>query len=176
VKKITIKNESETFHLSYPNKEVRESFLTHLFREYTQKKMTPSTRIIERINEAVQNDDMNRFVQEIKSLFASIPHNIFIGEREAYYHSIIYLVLSLNGAAVKAEDPTNIGRIDAVVESGNKIYIMEFKIGSEQEALEQIKEKKYYEKYQGKGKEIVLMGVGFDPEKRNISNYLLESL
>jgi hypothetical protein len=53
---------------------------------------------------------------------------------------------------------------------------MEFKMGSEQEALEQIKEKKYYEKYLGKGKEIVLMGIGFDPEKRNINNYLLESL
>jgi hypothetical protein len=26
------------------------------------------------------------------------------------------------------------------------------------------------------GKEIVLMGIGFDPEKRDIGNYLLESL
>jgi hypothetical protein len=26
------------------------------------------------------------------------------------------------------------------------------------------------------GKDIVLMGIGFDPEKRNIGNYLLESL
>jgi uncharacterized membrane-anchored protein len=39
-----------------------------------------------------------------------------------------------------------------------------------------IKEMKYYEKYLNKGKEIVLMGIGFDPEKRNIGNYLLESL
>jgi hypothetical protein len=176
VKKITIKNESETYHLSYPNKEVRESFLTHLFGAYTQKKMTLGTRVLGQINEAMEADDMDRFVQEIKSLFASIPYHIFIGDREAYYHSIIYLLLSLNGAAVKAEDPTNIGRIDAVFETGKKIYIMEFKIGSEQEALEQIKEMKYYEKYLNSGKEIVLMGIGFDPEKRNIGNYLLESL
>jgi hypothetical protein len=53
---------------------------------------------------------------------------------------------------------------------------MEFKMGSEQEALAQIKEKKYYEKYPGKGKEIVLLGIGFDAEKRNIGNYLLENL
>ncbi len=79
----------------------------------------------------------------------------------------------MNGAEIKPEDPTNSGRIDAVVETGNKIYIMEFKMGSEQTALEQIKEKKYYEKYQGSEKEIVLMGIGFDPEKRNIGNYLL---
>lgn len=55
---------------------------------------------------------------------------------------------------------------------------MEFKVGKEkeQEALEQIKEMKYYEKYLGKGKETVLMGIGFDPEERNIGNYLLETL
>jgi hypothetical protein len=176
VKKITVKGEKETYHLSYPNQEVRDSFLTHLFDEYTQKKMTFSTRVLEQINESLEADDMDRFVQELKTLFASIPQPIFIDGREAYYHSVIYLVLRLNGAEVRAEDPTNMGRIDAVVETGKKIYIMEFKMGSEREALEQIKEKKYYEKYLGKGKEIVLMGIGFDPEKRNIGNYLLESV
>jgi hypothetical protein len=175
VKKITVKGEKETYHLSYPNQEVRDSFLTHLFDEYTQKKMTFSTRVLEQINESLEADDMDRFVQELKTLFASIPQPIFIDGREAYYHSVIYLVLRLNGAEVRAEDPTNMGRIDAVVETGKKIYIMEFKMGSEQKALDQIKEKKYYEKYLGKGKEVVLMGVGFDPGERNIGNYLLES-
>jgi hypothetical protein len=178
IKKITTKGriKIKTYHLSYPNQEVRDSFLSHLLGEYTRKDLSVGARLLERINEAVEAGDVDRFVQQIKSLFASIPYHIFIGEREAYYHSIIYLVLSLNGAAVKTEDPTNIGRIDAVLETRNKIYIMEFKVGSEQEALGQIKEMKYYEKYLGKGKEIVLMGIGFDPEKRNIGNYLLESL
>jgi hypothetical protein len=178
VKKITIKDENETYYLSYPNKEVQDSFLTHLFREYTQKKMNFSTRVLNRISEALAADDPDRFIQEIKSLFASIPYHIFIGEREAYYHSIIYLVLKLNGADVRCEDPTNIGRIDAVLETGNKIYIMEFKVGKEsaQEALEQIKKMKYYEKYLGKGEKIVLMGIGFSPEERNLDTYLVEIL
>ena len=175
IKKITIKNHVETFHLSYPNQEVRGSFLTHLFGEYSQKDMGFGTRLLERISEAVQVGDMDRFIQEIKSLFASIPYHIFIGEREAYYHSLIYLILRLSGAEVRCEDPTNTGRIDAVLETAKKIYIMEFKMGSEQEALAQIKEMKYYEKYLGRGKEIVLLGIGFDPGKRNIGTYLLGS-
>jgi hypothetical protein len=85
-------------------------------------------------------------------------------------------VLSLTGAAVTCEDPTNTGRIDAVLETKNKIYILEFKMGSEQDAMQQIKEMAYYETYRGSGKEIMLMGIGFNPEKRNIGNYLLESL
>jgi hypothetical protein len=34
---------------------------------------------------------------------------------------------------------------------------------------------KYHEKYLDRGKEIILLGIGFDPEKRNIGNYVLES-
>jgi hypothetical protein len=38
IKKITTRGliKARTYHLSYPNQEVRESFLTHLFGEYTQ--------------------------------------------------------------------------------------------------------------------------------------------
>ena len=176
IKKITIENRKETFHLSYPNKEVRDSFLTFLFREFSRKDMSFNSRFLERINELVGADDLEGFLREIKSLFASIPSHIFIGDREAYYHSIIYLILKLAGAEVRCEDITNTGRIDAVLETGNKIYIMEFKLGSENEALKQIKEMKYYEKYLAEGKEIVLLGVGFDLKQRNIGNYLTETL
>ena len=172
VKKIIIKDHVETFHLSYPNLEVRDSFLTHLLGEYMKKDINVGTRLMERISEAAATDDIDRFIREIKSLFASIPYHIFIEEREAYYHSLIYLILRLSGADVRCEDPTNIGRVDAVLETAKKIYIMEFKVGSEREALEQIKEMKYHEKYLGRGKEIILLGIGFDPGKRNIGNYL----
>jgi len=175
VKKITVEDLVETYHLSYPNQEVRDSFLSHLFVEYTRKDIDFGTRLLERLRNAVKAGDIDGFIQEIKSLLASIPYRIFMGKREAYYHSLIYLILKLSGASVRCEDPTNLGRIDAVVETGNKIYIMEFKMGSEQEALAQIKEMKYYEKYLNSGKEIVLLGIGFDAGKRNIGNYLLGS-
>ncbi len=38
-----------------------------------------------------------------------------------------------------------------------------------------VRRMKYYEKYRGKGKEVVLVGIGFYPEKRNIGDYLQES-
>lgn len=176
IKEVTTENKEKTYHLSYPNREVRDSLLNFLFGEYTQKDLSQGTRSLERIKKAIAVDDVERFVREIKSLFASIPYHIFIGDREAYYHSVLYLILRLTGAAVGSEEPTNIGRIDAVLETEKSIYIMEFKLGSAKEALEQIKDKKYYEKYQGSGKDILLLGIGFDPEKRNIGDYLLERL
>jgi len=178
IKKITSQGitDDKTYHLSYPNKEVRDSFLTYLLGAFSQKDMSFNSRFLERINELVKAGDMDGFIRESKSLFASIPYNIFIKDKEAYYHSIIYLILKLAGADVRCEEPTNNGRIDAVLETASKIFIMEFKMGSEHEALDQIREMKYYEKYLAGGKEIVIMGVGFDVQQRNIGNYLLEAI
>ena len=174
IKEIQTKKDKKKYLLTYPNKEVRDSFMTYLFREYTRKDLEQSTLLLERISEAVDADDLERFMQEIKSLFASIPYHIFIGEKEAYYHTVIYIILKLCGARIIVEDPTNIGRIDAVVETEKRIYILEFKVGSEHDALAQIKTMNYHEKYLNRGKEIVLMGIGFDPQKRNIKDYVLE--
>jgi PD-(D/E)XK nuclease superfamily len=74
---------------------------------------------------------------------------------------------------IKAEVTTNKGRIDTVIEIEDRIYIIEFKLnGSKEEALQQIKDKKYAQKYQNAGKEIVLLGVEFDQKERNIGAWV----
>ena len=76
------------------------------------------------------------------------------------------------GFKIRTEVKKNIGRVDAVVES-NSIYIFEFKLsGTKEEALAQIKNKKYYEKYLDKGKDIYLVGVEF--KDRNIGDFIIE--
>ena len=49
---------------------------------------------------------------------------------------------------------------------------MEFKLGTAQKALEQIEEKHYYEKYLSSNQQIILIGVGFDVQEKNIKDYL----
>jgi len=73
---------------------------------------------------------------------------------------------------VEAEVKTNKGGIDAVI-IDKDIYIFEFKFnGDKERALNQIKEKKYFEKYQGKGKKIYLFGVEFID--RNVGKWVVE--
>lgn len=176
IKKITVKDDENRYHLDYPNREVRQSFLKNLFREFTRQDGAFSSRMLERISEKVKADDLEGLLQETKSVFAAIPYHIFIDERESYYHTVVYLILKLSGARILSEDPTNLGRMDAVLETEKRIYIMEFKMGSEQEALAQIKEKGYHEKYMNSGKEIILAGISFDPEKRNIGVWTTETI
>lgn len=64
---------------------------------------------------------------------------------------------------------------DAVMELEKRVYILEFKMGTAEEALSEIKEKRYFEKYQASGKEILLIGAGFSSETRNLTHYLIET-
>ncbi len=43
-----------------------------------------------------------------------------------------------------------------------------------QKALEQIKTKGYTEKYQAKGKKIVLIGIGFSSTEKNVTEFIWE--
>jgi hypothetical protein len=52
------------------------------------------------------------------------------------------------------------------------LYIFEFKInGADIAALQQIEEKKYYEKFLHDNKTIILVGAAFDTDTRNIDNW-----
>jgi hypothetical protein len=50
-------------------------------------------------------------------------------------------------------------------------YVTEFKLGTATEALEQIRKMRYAEKYAGSGKQIILLGIGFDADQRTIGSW-----
>jgi hypothetical protein len=58
----------------------------------------------------------------------------------------------------------------------NAIYIIEFKVDTKEGALQQIKEKKYYEKYLSYNKDIYIVGINFDTEQKNIDIFEWEKI
>ncbi len=136
-----------------------------------------------KIAEALENAELDQVKQNLYSFFASIPTDWYrkndIYQYEGFYASVIYALFTGSGLTTIAEDTTNKGKIDLTVISQEKVYIIEFKVieeSQEGKALEQIKEKKYYEKYQDKYKEIYLIGIEFSKEKRNIVNFEVEKV
>ena len=79
------------------------------------------------------------------------------------------------GLDIVGEDVTNKGQIDLTINVNNFIYILEFKVGIS-DALAQIKNKKYHEKYLNEKKDIYLVGINFDEEDRNISKFEWERI
>ena len=167
---------SSTYELSYPNKEVKDSFYKFLISEYTGVDKTLFLGIILRLKRALEENDIEEFILNLTSLYAEIPYDIFIDQREAYYHTVIYLVLRLLGLQTSVEVETNRGRIDAVVKLDKYIYIIEFKMGTAEEAIKQIEVKEYYQPYMNDGREIILLGVAFDKEKKNIKEWLVKTV
>lgn len=170
VKKIKESIEHEKFMVDYPNKDVRHSFLDHLMQNFSNE----NPRLIDYIIQALQNKEIDQALEYMKSIFASIPYNNFDYERESSYHTVIHVILFLILDNIGDQVQTNIGRIDQVIETDKYIYILEFKMEDAQNALAQIHEKRYYERYKIKNKQIILVGVSFSKEKRNINQWIVE--
>jgi len=175
---LTIKKivDIETIELDYPNYEVEKAFINAVAKAYIYG--DDSHTIGEYDAQAyLKEGDIEGFMEWLKRIYANVPYDITdrIRDKEQYYQTTAYLIFHLLGLRTGAEVRTNRGRIDIVVELENKVYIIEMKIGDNaQDALDQIKEKGYADRYKGSGREVILLGIGFDIESRNISDYLVE--
>ncbi len=175
---LTIKEydkETRLYTLGYPNFEVNNAFTERLIKTFSCLEPGMAEGYIVKLIRSLQSNDLENFFETLRIFFANIPYTIQL-KQEKYYQTIFYLIFSLLGLRIRAEVTTNRGRIDAVVELKKSVYIFEFKLfGTHQEALAQIKKKRYYEKYLDSGKKITLVGAAFDPEERNIGEHTEET-
>lgn len=177
----TIKNYdtiAREYRLGYPNKEVEIAFTKDVLRVFMeQDKQHVSTELIQ-LRKNLEKENLKTFFEQLRVFIADIPYTIRKArDEEQEYQLILYAILRCIGIRVSVEITTNRGRIDAVIELTDKIYVCEFKLnGTQEDALAQIKNKGYYEKYQKKGKTIICVGVAIDREKRNMGEYVAEKI
>jgi hypothetical protein len=161
--------------LGYPNHEIERSFSTWLARDFTNLSAPDFSSALHRIIHALDDGSIDDMLESLKVFFAGIPNDITL-KYEKYYQTIFFTVFKLIGAVVEAETSTNIGRIDAVVKTDTDIFIFEFKLhGTAQEALDQIRQKKYAQPYHNDNRRITLIGAAFDPNARNIGEWVTAS-
>ncbi len=184
---ITIKNVKRigprTFYLlSYPNLEVKMSFTDHLLNWYTQVP-AEKERIINKLIRYLAEANLEGMREVFYSFFASIPHDWYrkseIQNYEGFYASVFYAYFAALGVDVKVEDATSHGRLDMAVLFDDHCFLFEFKvveIEPQGKALEQLKAKKYHEKYLSKCQKLYLIGVEFSRQERNIVNFSWEKV
>ena len=171
------------YRLGFPNDEVRYGFLRNVLPAYSVVPFTQRGVWVARFVQDIREGKVDSFMERMQSLIAGIPYDNFTEEnlklREQNYQAAVYLIFALMGQFVQTEVHCSTGRIDCVVYTAECIYIFEFKLsgnGSAEDALNQIKEKHYAEKYLVDGKKIVLIGSSFDEEKRTIRDWKVELL
>ncbi len=171
---LTIKGynpKTKEFTLAYPNQEVRETFTDTLSSDYLIIGDEDISRLLKKLTTAIENNDIENFIEVIKIYLANIDYDLKI-KHEKWYQTVFYLIFISLNYRIDTEVKTNKGRIDAVIETEKYLYIFEFKLDQSAEvAIEQIKEKEYYQKYLLSEKELVLVGVNFDSKTGNVSEW-----
>ncbi len=168
------------YHLTYPNLEVMASLNNYILGAMVEDRLA-KTRNQSDVLDALMANDFQKLEKTFHAFFSSIPHEWYrkneIAHYEGYYASIVYCYFASLGLEVHPEEPTNQGQIDLVIRFEDRIYLLEFKVVEIAEtgnALEQVKEKKYHEKYAGQ--EMYLVGVEFSRKDRNIVRFEWEKI
>ena len=171
------------YRLGFPNNEVRYGFLHNLLPAYSDVPFGQTGVWIGRFIQDIRKGNVDEFMERLKSIISGIAYDNFAEQnlklREQNYQTAVYLVFALMGQFVQTEVHCATGRADCVLKTADTVYIFEFKLsgnGSAEEALNQIKTQEYAAPYKGRGQKIVLIGAGFDEEKRTIRDWKTEAL
>ena len=169
-------------NLRYPNYEVQQSLTASLLSVMVQNPRD-ETRQKQRLYQILMTNEFAAMRELFHSFFSSIPHDWYrkneLAGYEGYYASIFYSYFAALGLEIVVEDSTSHGQIDMTVRFNGHIYLFEFKVVeliSEGRALEQIKIKKYTDKYRQYNEPIHLIGVEFSRASRNIVGFELEEV
>jgi len=168
---------SESYLLKMPNFEVREAFNLNIITDFTENDEDFTETAYWRIKESLAAGDLHEMLAVLRGLFASIPYELHI-KKEAYYHSIFYAIMNVLGFDIDVETSVSGGRVDATLEFGDKVYVIEFKYedcgpdadGTKKaelfsvaldEGMRQIRDRGYAKKYTGGGKTVYQAAFAF---------------
>jgi hypothetical protein len=175
---LTIKHiETRTgqYTLNYPNREVEEAMHDYLIGSLLERMPADSTKPVLQLEDAFIQNNPEKVVKIINTMLKDLPSHVVNGKDEHFYHSLVHLHFRYLGLFINSEVHTSDGRMDAVVQTDNHIFILEFKLDeSAAMALQQIKEKKYADKYALENKPIVCLGINFNSEKKSVDDWAQE--
>ena len=177
---LTIKSydhELDTYTLGFPNLEVRKGFALCLY-QYVAHKQEQDDRQRSALQIAYKrfrrDNTIEPFIKALQTFFSGVPYMID-GKDEHHFHAMLYTLFVSFGADVVAEDLSSKGRADITLKMPKGIYIIELKYDhTADEALRQINERSYADKYALDGRPIIKVGLAFSSEERNITEWKVE--
>ncbi len=161
------------YHLDYPNSEVKSSFVEGLLEVYSDSHEPISSTLLHQLYVALTECDKTALEKGINLAFSHIPYDLWINEKERYYHTILHLLFTLLGVRITSEVHTKNGRADMVIHLNDNIYCLEFKLDkSAEEAINQINERGYLEKFADSNKTLHKIGINFSSKDKKVEEII----
>lgn len=182
---LTIKTyhpDTDTYMLGIPNAEVRSGLMDNLLPVVAHQSPVETQNVAIRFKRALISGQIDLALDILKAFIASIPYPEFGKEaldtfekKKAYFKRLFYVVFSFMNVQIYTEVMNSEGRTDALMYMGDTVYIVEAKLDSTpSEALRQIREKGYADRFAGSGKKVVCLGLNFSSETRTVESWATE--
>jgi hypothetical protein len=168
------KNPLGYYILDFPNFEVKHAFTSLLLTASYKIEPGEVTDVKVAMLNALDTNNTETFLEQIKVIFSSVPAVYFQGNRNEYfYSSLLYMYLTAAGFNVVAEKYSNKGRMDITLFwKKERVYVLELKTDSAENALKQIKDKNYGGQFLNR--QVVLVGMMIDINERNVTKWVVE--
>ena len=164
------------YTLDVPNREIRMGLFNNLLPHYLsgEDAQRGGVAIVD-MADLLLHDDMDGALHLLQDFLASIPY-CNQTEHEGHYQQLLYVIFSLlTPYMVDVEVHSQHGRIDLTVTTATRIFLLELKLnGSAQEALKQIHEKNYANRFALRPQPVTLVGANFDSTVGNLTDWVIE--
>ncbi|MDE5712881.1 MAG: ATP-binding protein [Muribaculaceae bacterium] len=163
--------EYNIYTLGYPNREVKDGFISSLVPHYTGLDKDSTQFSIRHFIKEIKSGNAEAFMIRIQTLFTAIPYEMQM-EKEINFQNTLYLLFTLIGLHVNVEYHTSKGRIDVLIKTNSFIYIIEIKVNSNPDiAIAQIEDIQYSMPFSIDKREIIKIGANFSTESRTLENW-----
>jgi hypothetical protein len=174
---LTIKDYDALFNeyiLGFPNEEVKYGFINELLPVYVPKRNIQGEFYVSNFIRDLFANNVDGFMNRLKAFFAGIPYELN-NKEEKHYQTVFYLLFKLMGQFIEVEQRSAVGRSDAVVITGDSVFVFEFKLtnATAEDALKQIDDKNYLIPFTAGNKKLVKVGVEFSNEERGINRWVI---
>ena len=158
------------YQLDYPNEEVQRGLDHFLLQEYT-KDIEADTRV-RRLRRAFVAQDLDEVFNILNSALAEIPYDHWAGADERFFHAILTVIFRMLGTPLKSEVHSSRGRLDALVELPDAVYVLEFKLDQPAaEGLAQVGERGYLAPFGDDGRDLFAVGVRLGTESKSVEEW-----
>ena len=174
---ITIKNctpEFGSYTLDIPNNEVRIGLMRSLIPHYILTNTQEANSTVIKIMRCLTKDDMDGALRLLQTFLSTVPqcNNT---NYEGHWQQVLYIIFSLLGNYADVEVHTATGRVDLVLATKTRLYIVETKLSKDAAtALAQIQLNNYDSRFALYQLPRTHVGINFDTQSHTISDWEIE--
>lgn len=174
---ITIKDHDKEiglYTLDIPNGEIRTGLMESLLPNYLASRTQQGMTLVAKMYRDILKNNMDGALRQMQQFLLTVPY-CDNTDYEGHYQQLFYVIFSLFGMYVDVEVRTPHGRVDIVMRTAKKLYVIELKLGKSPEtAIRQIDLKDYSSRFALNELPIAKVGINFDKEKHTIDDWRIE--